>query len=119
MTNLWEETIKALSNYDKTFEDVIYIQGSDFAIAKENFERIAKATNYDDGYGSAYIATDLIVVGKNWWLERGEYDGMEWWEYKETPELINKMRKISHLGGGFWPTLEELNKEEVQDDTKI
>ena len=29
------------------------------------------------------VAEDLVVVGDNWWIERHEYDGNEWWEYKE------------------------------------
>ncbi len=46
MTNLWEETICKLSEYNKTFDGVRYIQGQDFKITKENFERVAKKTEY-------------------------------------------------------------------------
>lgn len=109
MTNLWDETIDILKEYDKTFEDVRFIQGYDLKITKENFEQVAKKTNYDSGYGAAHVATDLVVVGKNWWLERGEYDGSEWWEYKESPKQVNEVKEISHLAGGLWPTLEKLN----------
>jgi hypothetical protein len=28
----------------------------------------------------------IIVVGKDWWLERHEYDGSEWWEFKTMPD---------------------------------
>lgn len=28
---------------------------------------------------------DLLVVGNNWWLERHNYDGSEWWEFKRLP----------------------------------
>ncbi|HEO0752476.1 TPA: hypothetical protein ACINTT_002009 [Streptococcus agalactiae] len=109
MTNLWEETIDILKEHDKTFDGVRFVQGYDFKITKENFEQVAKKTNYDRGYGAAHVATDLVVVGKNWWLERGEYDGSEWWEYKESPKQVNEVREISHLAGGLWPTLEKLN----------
>lgn len=109
MRNLWEETIGVLKEHDKTFDGVRFIQGNDFKITKENFEKVAKKTNYDGGYGSADVATDLVVVGKNWWLERGEYDGLEWWDYKESPKQVNEVREISQLSGGYWPTLEELN----------
>lgn len=27
-----------------------------------------------------------VVVGKDFWLERGEYDGSEWWSFKTTPQ---------------------------------
>ena len=109
MTNLWDETIDILKEHDKTFEGVRFIQGRDFKITKENFEKVAKKTNYDSGYGSANVATDLVVVGSNWWLERGEYDGTEWWDYKESPKQVNEVREISQLSGRLWPTLEELN----------
>ncbi|MFU2163851.1 hypothetical protein ACMZ6Z_03430 [Streptococcus pluranimalium] len=109
MRNLWEETIEVLKKHGKTFDGVRFIQSNDFKITKENFEKVAKKTNYDSGYGSANVATDLVVVGKNWWLERGEYDGAEWWNYKESPKQVNEVREISQLSGRLWPTLEELN----------
>ena len=28
---------------------------------------------------------DLLIVGDDWWLERHEYDGAEWWEFKTLP----------------------------------
>ena len=117
MRNLWEETMEVLKDHGKTFDDVKFIQGNDFKITKENFEQVAKKTNYDSGYGAAHVATDLVVVGKNWWLERGEYDGSEWWEYKESPKQVNEVREISHLAGGLWPTLEKLNspKDPMQE----
>ena len=42
---------------------------------------------YNDGYGLEEINTDLILVGKDFWLERGTYDGSEWWEYKSMPNV--------------------------------
>jgi hypothetical protein len=41
--------------------------------------------NYDDGFGGNEIPLSLVVVGDDWWLERGEYDGSEWWEFKRLP----------------------------------
>ncbi|HFU4486920.1 TPA: hypothetical protein ACGPAZ_001099 [Streptococcus suis] len=110
MRNLWEETMEVLKDHGKTFDGVRFIQGNDFKITKENFENVAKKTNYDSWYGSANVATDLVVVGKNWWLERGEYDGAEWLNYKESPKQVNEVREISQLSGRLWPTLEDLNR---------
>ncbi|MGQ7335465.1 hypothetical protein ACTGUN_05795 [Streptococcus suis] len=42
MTNLWEETIEVLKKHSKTFDGVRFIQGNDFKITKENFEKVAK-----------------------------------------------------------------------------
>lgn len=42
-------------------------------------------TDYDESYGATEVADDLIIAGENWWLERHEYDGAEWFEFKEMP----------------------------------
>ena len=110
MTNLWEETLRELATYGKTFKDVKYIQGSDFAITKENFEQVAKKSEYYSGFGTAKVAEDLAIVADVSWLERHEYDGSEWWEYKETPKQINEVKEVSCLADGVWNTLAELNE---------
>lgn len=42
--------------------------------------------NYNSGYGGNEIEGSLKIVGADWWLERGEYDGSEWWEFKTMPK---------------------------------
>lgn len=114
MTNLWEETTRMLAAHGKTFENVEYVQGSDFGITKENFEKVAKKSDYDSGFGAAEVADDLVVVGDNWWLERQEYDGSEWWEYKERPKQISEIKEVNHLAGGMWDKLAKLNRNEAK-----
>ena len=80
--NLLKETIEILEENKKTFEDIEWIGTKNHFIDVERFKKIAD-TEYDDGYGSPQVAQNLIIVGNNWWLERHEYDGSEWWEYKE------------------------------------
>ncbi len=113
MTNLWEETIELLKENGKTFDDVLFIQGIDFKITKENFESVAKKTDYDSGFGAQRVATDLVLVGDDWWIERAEYDGSEWWEYKSIPMEIDKVEHIYHLANGMWDTLKELNEDKL------
>lgn len=110
MCNLWEETIEFLKENDKTFEDVLYIQGIDFKVTKENFEIVAKKTDYDSGFGAQRVATDLVLVGDGWWVERCEYDGSEWWEFKTIPTEKDKVVFISYLDGGMWDTIKDLNE---------
>ena len=86
MANLLKETIEILEENDKTFDDVIGVCGEEFQISIEDFKRLANQ-EYDDGYGSQEVAEDLVIVGKDFWLERHEYDGSEWWEYKSNFEL--------------------------------
>lgn len=95
--NLLEETKACLARNGKTEADVIGVK------AIENFYRAADKQDvfvgtwaefaaladftYDCGYGGANINTHLQVIGKDWWLERGEYDGSEWWEFKTQPTI--------------------------------
>ena len=83
--NLWEETIEELKDRGKSFDDVLAICGSDFRITKEDFKKYSN-TDYDSGFGLPEVATDLIIIGADFWLERHEYDGSEWWEFKQMPQ---------------------------------
>ena len=110
MTNLWEETIKVLNEHGLSFDDVLYIQGQDFRIQKENFKTVAESTNYYSGYGAQEVAIDLVLVGEDWWLERGEYDGSEWWRLNRKPERLEQLVEVDILSGGMWKTLKELKE---------
>lgn len=113
MSNLWEETIEFLKKKDKTFEDVLFIQGEDFKVTKENFEIVAKKTDYDSDFGAQHVATDLVLVGDGWWIERCEYDGSEWWEFKTIPTEKDKVEHIYHLANGMWDTLMDMNEDKL------
>lgn len=39
---------------------------------------------YDHGFGGQNLF-GWVVFDDGTWLERGEYDGSEWWEYKQCP----------------------------------
>lgn len=84
MTNLKDSTIRAITKHGKTLEDVKWIGCAAYKIPIDKFWEMADR-EFDAGYGGTEVAEDLIVVGDNWWLERREYDGSEWWEYKEKP----------------------------------
>lgn len=119
----WEETVNALKDVGKTFDDVEWIGGDDFEISKENFKRISNFI-YDDGYGSQEVAADIKLVGKDFMLIRWEYDGSEGWQYIET-KPTGIVREIDFLSKDdakryyddiglyasvFTPTLESLNQ---------
>lgn len=61
MVNLWDETIDALREHGKTWNDVLYVCAGDVKVI--NFEGVARRTNYDADYGSQKVAFDLEVVG--------------------------------------------------------
>jgi len=89
MTNLRLETLDVLRNAGKEPKDVKFVCRYDEKLhwycTWDEFVAVIGDANYDAGYGTAEIARNLLVVGNNWWLERHEYDGSEWWEYKERP----------------------------------
>jgi hypothetical protein len=102
--NLLEETLHDLKIYDHKTEDVLWVGTADGtkSISWKGFAALAKNTNYNAGFGGPEIRMSLVVVGENWWLERHEYDGSEWWEYKRLPELvINPGRLYAVLDDGF------------------
>lgn len=112
--NLYNETIKILNKRGKTIEDIVFICGAKFEISIDNFIEVAKKTDYDSGYGAQEVAEDLKIVGTNWYLERAEYDGSEWWEFKKLPERPIEKRPIEKLAGGMWNTLAEI--QDIEED---
>jgi hypothetical protein len=82
--NLYKETTEILAENGRTFDDVVAICGSEFQITKDDFVKYSD-TEYDSGFGASEVAEDLLVVGNDFWLERHEYDGSEWWEFKAFP----------------------------------
>lgn len=83
--NLREETLETLKAYNKTVEDIRFICSGNRNIPIDLFF-IKANKEYDDGYGGAEVDMALQIVGDDWWLERGEYDGSEWWEFKTMPK---------------------------------
>lgn len=98
MTNLLKETIEKIQRNDKSIDQVKWIGSIDgnFAIKWDEFITIADI-EYDSSYGSNKIAMDLVVVADNWWLERHEYDGSEWWEFKEMPHLMDNFKPFKRV----------------------
>lgn len=126
--NLYEETIKELAENGKTFDDVVAICGNEFQITKDDFVKYSN-TEYDSGYGAPEVAEDLLVVGNDFWLERHDYDGSEWWEFKAMPKhkelpfkevtalTVRQARRNNVDCSCGWETLSRLNPtEEGADD---
>lgn len=111
MTNLLQETTDIMKEHGKTFDDVEWIGSKDGYIEIEDFIRLADV-EYDRGFGAAEVAVDLIIIGKDFYLTRGEYDGSEWWEY-HSMELFHKPKnelKVNSVVGRLWVTLRELGE---------
>lgn len=112
VTNLFEETCKDFKAHGVTWEDIIWVGGNDFEIPLRDFTRLAKETNYYNGYGKQEIASDLMIITKNGRFIRQEYDGLEWWKFIENTLPYNKYYDVTSLKtDNGWETLAEIYKE--------
>ncbi len=89
LMNLLEETDQILKRYLERV-NVMWVGKADGTqtMTWEAFRAVAARTNYNDGYGCAVIPTDFVIVGADGWLERREYDGAEWWDFKRMPVAL-------------------------------
>lgn len=86
MVNLKRETELMLKNYDKGIDDIVWIGQKDKYRVSNRHMLNYFDVEYDNSYGNSEIPLDLVVVGADWWLERNEYNGSEWWEYMTLPQ---------------------------------
>ena len=90
--NLYQETVSCLEYFGRIAADVRFVANDTQVVDWDTFAECAKSYNYDSGYGEVEVNQYLVVVGDDWWLERRDYDGSEWWEYKTPPHLKNQKR---------------------------
>jgi hypothetical protein len=123
LVNLLDETLEVLKKYGKNEKEVEWVGSEEWGwFTWEEFKEVARDVWYDNGYGTEEIATDLVVVGSDWWLERHGYDGKEWWVFKTKPRRPAERKRpkalcIRQVGERWWffCKLSELN-EEVRND---
>lgn len=111
--NLLNETLANLEGNCLSLSDVVWIGTDEVEIPIPVFLELANK-EYENGVGAQYVALDLVVHGDGWWLERHEYDGSEWWEFKK--QRVRPTRTVIPRavvdGSTPWPTLKELNHPE-------
>jgi hypothetical protein len=94
MTNLLAETLNDIKELGYVPEDIIFIgsRKSGHQCTWGEFANLADV-EYDESYGAQKVATDLeIVFSDGSGMQRGEYDGSEWWTYFQpfTPPAVRK-----------------------------
>ena len=47
---------------------------------------------YDNGYGGQVLHGTVWLIEEGAWLNRGEYDGSEWWEYNKCPQVPDELK---------------------------
>jgi hypothetical protein len=45
---------------------------------------------YDAGYGAQYVF-GYVWLTNGVWMDRGEYDGSEWWEWHKYPQIPDEL----------------------------
>lgn len=110
MANLLKQTIRDLAEHGKTLDDILWVGTNEVEIPLPVFKSLANK-EYDSGYGAPAVATDLIVCGNGWYMERHEYDGAEWWEYKTMPKRPNRavIPNVIVDDKFMWCSLERMN----------
>jgi hypothetical protein len=117
--NLLKETKGVLAEHKKTVSDILWVGCASFQIPIDDFLRLAD-TEYNAGFGAQEVAYDLVIVVNGGWLERGEYDGSEHWDYKEMLDMpqtviiptaltIHQARKNNQDISCGWEGLSALN----------
>ena len=106
MVNLLDETLEKIKANGKSIEEIKFVMAETVRVKNGmtypfeeymNWEDFAEQADkiYDDGYGGNEVKMGLKIIGKNWWLERHEYDGAEWWEFKQIPKKPKKYNKFN------------------------
>ena len=104
MINLLDETLEIIKENGKSTAEIKFVRCKwynwrqhceyEYCMTWEDFLSQANR-EYDDGYGGTEVKDNLQIVGKNWWLERHEYDGSEWWEFKSLPKRPKEYKKFN------------------------
>lgn len=111
--NLLQETIECMKENGVDFTDVSFIGSADgkYGMSCGDFCVMADK-EYDDGYGSAEVARDIIISFADGSIMcRGKYDGSEWWNFRKpfkVPEEYIQIKNI-FVGNGFYDTIDKLN----------
>jgi hypothetical protein len=109
VTNLYLETMESLARNNRCPNDVLWVDSRDgrYALGWSTFAELASNVEYDSGFGAQEVATDLVVVGRGWWLDRREYDGSECWAFNTAPTPNPDALPFVKMHGGMWKTVAE------------
>ena len=103
--NMYEEIVSKLDRCGYSVSDIAAITCDDGDVNINTFLELAKDEDYDEGYGGAQVASDLVILLKDGhWFERREYDGAEWWQLCSTPkakgDAFGDIQSLSSYWGG-------------------
>jgi hypothetical protein len=80
-------------SYQEMCENAVTYKFDDFDDEEAFLNAIANI-DYNEGYGIQELYGVIYCVNKTTrepvWLERGEYDGMEWWDVFRIPDFYKE-----------------------------
>lgn len=81
-------TITNGDEWDKDKKDILLKVG----YSKNEWTEFLKSLNfsYDSGYGGQNLF-GTVWLEDGTWCTRGEYDGLEWWEHNQLPEIPSEL----------------------------
>lgn len=112
-TNLLEETLQYLQHHSKSEDDIEFVTDGENHITWDCYKYFAKDIYYYAGYGSPEINGGLRIVGKDWWIERHEYDGNEHFVFKTKPLLENLHHNMFNIKNTY-----SYDDDEIEKDNK-
>lgn len=125
MKNLRDETIEIMKEHGLIKDDINFISVefqvwekgticiNRFEIPVSKFLSYSNV-EYDESYGGYQVALGLKIVFHNGsWLERHEYDGSEWWEYKSTPQRPVVKGNIKLIWDKYSDMTKETENEQI------
>lgn len=83
MTTIYDYLLEVLKEHNKTINDIDWIGCTEFKIDKKKFLEYIKSCEYNEI--SLNLPYDLIIVGKDFWLEQTEDFGIEIFKYYTLP----------------------------------
>ena len=70
-----------------------------------------------DSNGNIVLAKDLVLIGKDFYATRYEFEGIEGWEYTAIPfNIPDATVRVEKLKGGMYKTLKQINEEDVDKE---
>lgn len=78
-------------NSDDTSNPILLREG----YTQEEYEEFLNKLDfdYDDGFGLQHMFGTVWLSEPNIWMDRGEYDGSEWWRVNQCPEIPEELSK--------------------------
>lgn len=95
MYTILESLIKLLKENKKSISDICWIGSQDFSIPIDNFCQLASTIPEYERDND--VAEDIIISGKDFWVEREIFENNGKWVYKVTPQKAKYEYTINAL----------------------